>query len=34
VLDVYNFSTADGGNIVQWADGNGANQQWQLVRVG
>ena len=27
-------STADGGNIVQYADWNGTNQQWQLVRVG
>ncbi|MEV4173170.1 RICIN domain-containing protein [Nonomuraea sp. NPDC049709] len=34
VLDVDNFSTADGAAIVQWADGNGTNQQWQLVRVG
>ncbi|MFB9364497.1 glycoside hydrolase family 43 protein, partial [Actinoplanes nipponensis] len=27
-------STADGGNIVQYSDWNGANQQWQLVPVG
>ena len=27
-------STADGGNIVQYADWGGTNQQWQLVRVG
>ena len=27
-------STADGANIVQYADWNGTNQQWQLVRVG
>jgi len=31
VLDVYNFSTADGGAIVQWADGNGQNQQFRLA---
>src|SRR3990170_5001715 len=30
-LDVYNFSTADGGAIVQWADGNGQNQQFRLA---
>ena len=27
-------STADGGNIVQYADWGGSNQQWQLVRIG
>ncbi|MEV0382741.1 non-reducing end alpha-L-arabinofuranosidase family hydrolase [Nonomuraea sp. NPDC050643] len=30
-LDVYNFSTANGGTIVQWTDGNGTNQQWRLA---
>ncbi|GAB3845301.1 hypothetical protein GCM10027610_061280 [Dactylosporangium cerinum] len=33
-LDVYNFSTADGGRITQWARGDGANQQWQFVDSG
>lgn len=33
-LEVQNSSTADGGNIVQYTDYNGANQQWQLVPVG
>ncbi|WP_204029965.1 RICIN domain-containing protein, partial [Micromonospora andamanensis] len=32
-LEVQNASTADGGNIVQYDDWGGANQQWQLVRV-
>jgi arabinan endo-1,5-alpha-L-arabinosidase len=32
--DVYNFSTADGGDVVQWTDLNGANQQWSIVDVG
>ena len=27
-------STADGGNVVQYSDWNGSNQQWQLVRLG
>lgn len=31
VLDVSNFSTADGGAIVQWADLNGTNQQFRLA---
>lgn len=31
VLDVYNFSTADGANIVQWSDGNGTNQQFRIA---
>ena len=34
VLDVDNFSTANGADIVQYDDWGGANQQWQLVRVG
>ncbi|SCD36138.1 Ricin-type beta-trefoil lectin domain-like [Streptomyces sp. di188] len=29
MLDVYNWSTANGGSIVQWTDLNAANQQWQ-----
>ena len=33
-LEVQGASTADGANIVQYADWNGTNQQWQLVRVG
>jgi endo-1,4-beta-xylanase len=31
VLDVANRSTADGGAIVQWADGNGTNQQFRIA---
>jgi beta-xylosidase len=33
-LDVYNFSTADGGRITQWTRSNGNNQQWQFVDSG
>ncbi|WP_120321823.1 non-reducing end alpha-L-arabinofuranosidase family hydrolase [Catellatospora citrea] len=33
-LDVYNFSTADGGRITQWTRGTGNNQQWQFVDSG
>ena len=33
-LEVQGASTADGANIVQYSSWNGANQQWQLVRVG
>jgi beta-xylosidase len=33
-LDVYNFSTADGGRITQWTRGDGNNQQWQFVDSG
>nr|WP_217281687.1 RICIN domain-containing protein [Kibdelosporangium persicum] len=33
-LDVWERSTADGGRISQYTDVDGANQQWQLVRVG
>ncbi len=33
-LEVQGASTADGGNIVQYDDWGGTNQQWQLVRVG
>jgi acetyl-CoA carboxylase carboxyltransferase component len=31
VLDVYNWSTANGAGIVQWTDHNGANQQFQVA---
>jgi hypothetical protein len=31
---VQGASTADGGNLVQYTDRGGANQQWRLVRVG
>src|SRR5689334_14144720 len=33
-LDVWEWSTADGGRISQFSDLNGWNQQWQLVAVG
>ncbi|WP_433533036.1 RICIN domain-containing protein [Micromonospora sp. CA-263727] len=33
-LDVWGWSTADGGMISQYQDLNGANQQWQLVVLG
>ena len=33
-VEVQGASTADGANIVQYADWGGTNQQWQLVRVG
>ncbi|MBV1851276.1 endo-1,4-beta-xylanase [Catellatospora tritici] len=33
-LDVYNFSTADGGRITQWTTGTANNQQWQFVDSG
>ncbi|MEV0731356.1 RICIN domain-containing protein [Polymorphospora sp. NPDC050346] len=33
-LDVWEWSTADGGIISQYQDLGGWNQQWQLVRVG
>ncbi|MEU4253724.1 non-reducing end alpha-L-arabinofuranosidase family hydrolase [Amycolatopsis sp. NPDC026612] len=33
-LDVYNFSTADGANVVQWARTNAGNQQFQFVDSG
>ncbi|KKD02074.1 alpha-L-arabinofuranosidase, partial [Streptomyces sp. WM6386] len=31
MLDLYNWSTANGGSIVQWADLNATNQQWRLA---
>jgi alpha-galactosidase len=33
LLDVFNASVADGGDVVQWAANSGANQQWQFVTV-
>jgi hypothetical protein len=33
VLDVNGKSTADGGDVIQWSDNGGTNQQWQLVQV-
>jgi pectate lyase len=33
-LDMWQWSTADGGMLSQYADLDGANQQWQLVQVG
>ena len=33
-LDVWEWSTADGGDISQFADLGGCNQQWQLVPIG
>ncbi|WP_308163612.1 RICIN domain-containing protein [Micromonospora sp. WMMB482] len=33
-MEVWEWSTADGGRISQYADLNGANQQWQLVPIG
>ncbi|WP_229068987.1 RICIN domain-containing protein [Actinoplanes sp. DH11] len=33
-LDLWEWSTADGGIISQFADADGANQRWQLVQVG
>ncbi|RSM35366.1 alpha-L-arabinofuranosidase [Amycolatopsis balhimycina DSM 5908] len=34
VLDVYNFSTADGADVVQWSRTNADNQQFQFVDSG
>ena len=33
-LDVWEWSTADGAKISQFADLDGANQQWQLINLG
>jgi endo-1,4-beta-xylanase len=33
-LDVYNLSTADGADIVQWSRNDGAQQQWKFVSSG
>jgi hypothetical protein len=32
--DVFNSSTANGGDVVQWAWNGGTNQQWQFVDAG
>ncbi|MER7456019.1 family 43 glycosylhydrolase [Micromonospora sp. NPDC126480] len=34
VVDVWNWSTADGGRLAGYRDLDGANQQWQLIRLG
>ncbi|MFG2037858.1 pectate lyase [Dactylosporangium sp. NPDC048998] len=34
VLDVWNWSTADGAMIAGYQNLDGANQQWQLVKLG
>lgn len=35
VIDLYNWSTANGGNIEQWEDnGGGTNQIWRVYGVG
>ena len=34
VLDVLGRSTANGADVVQWADLNGTNQQWHLIDGG
>jgi hypothetical protein len=34
VIDVWEWSTADGGRLAQWSDTNGWNQQWQLITLG
>ena len=33
-VEVQGASTVDGGNVVQYSDWNGTNQQWQLAKVG
>ncbi|WP_328431851.1 RICIN domain-containing protein [Streptomyces sp. NBC_00453] len=33
LMDVYGWSTADGGSVVQWPSTGGANQQWTIVPV-
>ncbi|MFE2491836.1 RICIN domain-containing protein [Streptomyces mirabilis] len=33
LMDVYGWSTADGGSLVQWSSTGGANQQWNIVPV-
>ncbi|MBX6384854.1 MAG: family 43 glycosylhydrolase [Microbispora sp.] len=33
-LDVYNWSTADGGSLVQWSRTDGNNQQWRFIDSG
>ena len=34
VVDVEARSTADGGNILQWQNNGGWNQQWKIEKVG
>ncbi|WFE35192.1 family 43 glycosylhydrolase [Micromonospora sp. WMMD975] len=34
VIDVWEWSTADGGRLAGYSDLDGANQQWQLIRLG
>ncbi|WFE41167.1 family 43 glycosylhydrolase [Micromonospora sp. WMMD998] len=34
VIDVWEWSTADGGRLASYSDLDGANQQWQLIRLG
>ncbi len=34
VLDVSGGSTADGGDVIQWTNNGGTNQQWTLIDAG
>jgi pectate lyase len=34
VLDMWEWSTADGGIVSQFTDADAANQQWQMIQVG
>ncbi|MFI2664374.1 family 43 glycosylhydrolase [Micromonospora carbonacea] len=34
VIDLWEWSTADGGRLTAYSNVDGANQQWQLVRLG
>ncbi|OPJ59422.1 flavastacin precursor [Clostridium chromiireducens] len=33
-LDVYNSSTADGADVIQWSTGSGNNQKWIITNMG
>lgn len=33
LADVYQASTADGANVIQWTSNSGTNQQWNIVPV-
>jgi hypothetical protein len=33
LADVYDNSTSDGADVVQWTGNNGLNQQWTIVKV-
>nr|WP_245713003.1 RICIN domain-containing protein [Micromonospora nigra] len=33
-LDLWEWSTADGGMVSQYADLDGYNQQWQMIKIG